>query len=201
MSRKGQAKTLTEQEFKIVEAVILTKTNAKRNRAILYMAFGLGLRACEIRGLTLKDVLQDDMITIKTDVKLKRTKGDEPRWVFVGNKKIRDVLQDHLKDMKFYLSRKNIPISPDLPLFISQKGGFFRSDKMVWLFAKFFKNAGIHDAKSHSGRVTYITNRINKGIDLASISSLVGHSSIEMTMHYYRKDANRLRKISEMDIF
>jgi len=201
MARKGRAKSLTEKEFKIVEAVILTKTNAKRNRAILYMSFGLGLRACEIRGLTLRDVLQDDMETLKEDINLKRTKGNKPRWIYFVDAKIVKVLQDHLREMKSFCLRKNITFSPDLPLFMSQKGGFFNPDRMVALFLRFYRQAGIHDAKSHSGRVSFATNHINNGCDIALVSSLLGHTTIEMTMRYYRDDPNRAKKILQKGMF
>ena len=50
MPREGKAKVLTEEEFKRVLKIVSTHPHAKRNAALLYFSFGLGLRAKEDGG-------------------------------------------------------------------------------------------------------------------------------------------------------
>jgi integrase/recombinase XerD len=203
MSRKGKARVLSLPEFKRVEGVINLKKHAARNKAILYLSFGLGLRACEIRGLKICDVLERDTETLKETIVLTKTKGDKVREVYLTNKKLIQALQDHLKEMKFYLKvkKRNMPFILTNPLFVSQKGGEFCKTEIVCLFNKFFKDAGIEGARSHSGRRTFITTKIDEGCDIKAISELVGHSNISQTVQYHQSNPTRLKKISERSIF
>lgn len=200
MAHKGKAKVLNAQEFKRVEAMILSKRHSKRNLAILYFSFQLGLRSCEIRRLKIGDVIDNDG-SIKETINLVKTKRDKPREIYITNKKLRDILSNHIEEMKKVLSKKRDIFSYNRPLFMSQKGDFFHPVQMVLLFNKFFKDAGISGAKSHSGRRTFITNKIDEGCDIKSISELVGHSNISMTIRYHQSNPTRLKKISEKSIF
>jgi len=60
MSREGKAKVLNESELKRVIIVLSTNKHAKRNTALLYFSFGLGLRAKEMSSLNVDDVLNPD---------------------------------------------------------------------------------------------------------------------------------------------
>ncbi len=201
MPRKGKARVLSLEEFRRAEDACLYMRYSYRNRAILYLAFGLGLRACEIRDLTLRDVLNQDGITLKETVNLVRTKGNKAREIYFTNIKLINVLNDHIKDMKDSLRYKLMRFSLDLPLFLSQKKSFFAKNQIVELFSRIFKLAKIEGAKSHSGRRTFITNRIDEGCDMKSIADLVGHKNIMMTLRYHQSNPSRLKKIAEKSIF
>ncbi|OEZ60120.1 LuxR C-terminal-related transcriptional regulator [Duganella sp. HH105] len=58
--REGQAKVLSERELSRVVNVVKKKAHAKRNVALLYCSFGLGLRAKEMAALRIKHVLGVD---------------------------------------------------------------------------------------------------------------------------------------------
>ena len=60
MSRQGKAKVLKPSEFKHVLDVAENKPHAKRNIALLYASFGLGLRAKEMASLRIQDVVGPD---------------------------------------------------------------------------------------------------------------------------------------------
>jgi integrase/recombinase XerD len=201
MTHKGKAKVLTPQEFKRVESITSTQKHVKRNKAMLFLSFGLGLRACEIRDLTMGDVLEDDWKTLKETVILHKTKGGKAREIFLTNKKLCTVLMEHIEEQKKYMIKKRIPFNFNIPLFLSQKGSFFFSNRIVLILNKMFKDAGIQGAKSHSGRRTFITTKIDEGCDIKAISELVGHSNISMTIKYHQSNPTRLKKISERSIF
>ena len=55
-----QARILTKAEFKRVLAVVDSNKYSQRNRAVLYLSFYAGLRACEIAALRLHDVIDDE---------------------------------------------------------------------------------------------------------------------------------------------
>lgn len=197
---KGKARVLTLQEFKRVEQMILLTRYTKRNLAILYLSFGIGLRASEIRCLKIGDILNNEGV-LKEIVSLTITKGNKQRDLYLTNKKVRAILIEHTDEMKKILSKKRIPFSSNTPVFMSQKGGQFLSNHFVALMCNFFKAAGIERAKSHSGRRTFITTKIDEGYDLKAIADIVGHSNIQSTVSYHQSNPIRLKKISETSIF
>lgn len=201
MARTKVAKVLNAQEFKRVESIVMTTRHKNRNLAILHFSFQLGLRACEIRQLTLGDILENDLMTIKEEAQLIKTKADKPRPLYLSNKKLRSIIQDHLKSMREYCEKKRILFSENRPLFMSQKGSFFHHVQIVMLFKKFFTDAGIEDARSHSGRRTFITNKIDEGCNIKYISNIVGHSNISTTVMYHDCNPNTLKEICSKNIF
>ena len=60
-----QARILTKAEFKRVLAVVDSNKYSQRNRAVLYLSFYAGLRACEIAALRLHDVVDDDRCAVR----------------------------------------------------------------------------------------------------------------------------------------
>ena len=199
-SRKGKARVLTAHEFKKVDKFIELTKHKERNRAILYLSFGVGLRACEIRNLTLNDVLEYDG-TLKEMVSLTITKNNKQRDIYLTNEKTRNVLMIHIKKMQEYHEKKKWPLPWTRPLFISQKKGKFLNNHLVRLICSFFKAAGLQNAKSHSGRRTFITCKIDQGFDIKAIADLVGHSNISATVQYHQSNPTRLKKIAERSIF
>ncbi len=82
-------------------------------------------------------------------------------------------------------------------MFKSQKGGAFSPNTMQMLFKRMYVSAGIDSASSHSGRRTFATSLIERGVDIKAVSSLMGHSTVAMTAHYVADNPIRLRKICE----
>jgi integrase/recombinase XerD len=200
-NRKGKAKVLSIQEFRKTEKLIELTMYKERNRAILYLSFGLGLRAGEIRNLTFGDVIGSDG-KLKELVRLTITKSNKQRDIYLTNPKLREVLMDHIKTAKKKFYKKSVlPILNEDPLFASQKGHKFLNNHFVRLICSFFKSAGIENAKSHSGRRTFITLKIDEGHDLKAIADLVGHTDINATAQYHQSNPTRLKKIAERSIF
>ena len=70
------------------------------------------------------------------------------------------------------------------PLIASQKGGAFSATTMVMLFRRIYDLAGLTDARSHSGRRSFITKLANKGVSVRVVQTLAGHSSMQTTQRY-----------------
>jgi integrase/recombinase XerD len=172
-----QARILTSDEFKRLIAVIDAHRYRDRNRAIFYLSFLAGLRACEISALKLCDVVNEDgkvkpQIILDADM----TKGDERNRVIVSTS-----LQ---KALQAYVDKACISHKPDDPLIKSQKGGAFSPLTIVQLFAKFFKKAGISGASSHSGRRQFITSLAENQINMRVIQVLARHKNMGTTSRY-----------------
>ena len=191
MSREGKAKVLNPNQFKHVVAVANTRPHTKRNIALLYMSFGLGLRAKEMASLRVNDVLgSDGQLLDEINLKRKMTKGDKQRHVYLTNKKVRNALTEYLNKRK-----KDTGFNPEGILFQSQKGQF-SPNSLQQLFHRMFKQAGLQGCSSHSGRRTFATRLIEDGKDIKAVSMLMGHASIAMTARYVEDNPERLKKIA-----
>jgi integrase/recombinase XerD len=58
----------------------------------------------------------------------------------------------------------------------------------------------LQGASSDSGRRTFATTLIEKGVDVKAVSTLMGHASIAMTARYVEDNPVRLKQISA-DLF
>lgn len=195
MTKEKKAPILTSSQFKQTVATARIHEQAKRNVALLYFSVALGLRAKEMSQLLVKDILTSAE-QIKDEVLLTRaaTKGGKQRLIYLTNKEVRKALADYLDERK---QTEAIALHPQSPLFKSRKGGAFSPNTMAMLFKRIYRNAGLDLASSHTGRRTFATSLIEKGVDIKAVSSLMGHSSVAMTARYVEDNPIRLRRICE----
>jgi len=195
MNSEKKAPVLTENEFRRVVATVRSHEQANRNVALLYFSAALGLRAKEMSQLLVRDVLTTDG-QIKDEVLLTRatTKGRKQRLIYLTNKDVRKALAAYLDERR---KTEAISLHPLSPLFKSRKGSSFSPNTMQMLFKRMYRWAGLDHASSHSGRRTFATSLIEKGVDIKAVSSLMGHSSVAMTARYVEENPVRLRRICE----
>lgn len=195
MAQQKRAAVLTESEFARVLSIAKDTKHGNRNVALLYVSFALGLRAKEMATLRIRDVVADGG-ALRQEVMLTtaHTKGGKQRLVYLANKHARKSLADYLSVRS---STARVKPPPNAPLFRSGKGGAFTPNTMQMLFKRLFVAAGLTDASSHSGRRTFATSLIERGVDIKAVSTLMGHSSVGMTARYVEDNPARLRRISE----
>jgi integrase/recombinase XerD len=154
-----------------------TSTGA-RDKAILEVLYGCGLRVSELCSLTLYAV--DDLA-----VKVKG-KGDKERLVPIGKKAIEAI--DH------YLLYHRKECQQEA-LFITQKGKAV-DRVLVWRQIKeYAKLAGItKNVHPHTLRHAFATHLLENGADLRVIQELLGHASIATTDRYTHVSLARLKE-------
>jgi integrase/recombinase XerD len=196
--REGQAKVLTESEFRRVVNAMKKEAHAKRNVALLYCSFGLGLRAKEMASLRIRHVLgADGELVDEINLDGSMTKGNKQRHAYLTNPKVVDAIREYLNERR---KGEGILFNFDSPLFRSQKGGQFSPNTLQQLFRRMYGKARLQGASSHSGRRTFATTLIEKGVDIKAVSTLMGHASIGMTARYVEDNPVRLKQISA-DLF
>ena len=186
-----QARILTKAEFKRVLAVVDSNKYSQRNRAVLYLSFYAGLRACEIAALRLHDVVDDDRCA-KSQIVLEKhmTKGNERQRVIV-NSSLR-------KELQRFVDSVCTNYSVNDALIQSQKGGSFTPLTVVQLFARLYKQAGIVGASSHSGRRQFITTLAENQVNVRVIQALARHRHLNTTMRYIDVNDTKLEKAVEL---
>jgi integrase/recombinase XerD len=191
--REGQAKVLSERELSRVINVVKKKAHAKRNVALLYCSFGLGLRAKEMAALRIRHVLGvDGSMLEEINLTGAMTKGSKQRHAYLTNPKVIGALRDFIADRE---KHDGILFNLEAPLFRSQKGSSFTPNSLQQLFHRMYLDAKLQGASSHSGRRTFATTLIEKGVDIKAVSTLMGHSSIAMTAKYVENNPARLKQI------
>lgn len=191
----GKARVPTESELKrLFQVSKASSQHARRNAAMLAVSYRLGFRAKEIAALRVKDVLEESgKLREECGLSADMTKGGKPRVAYLTNPSVRLALRDYLDERQ---QREDILFNVEAPLFKSQKGGRFTPNTMQQLLRRLHDRAGIVGGRSHSGRRWFATELISKGVDLKSVSVLMGHSSIAMTARYAEDNPQRLRRIA-----
>ena len=186
-----QAKTLKNEELKLVLAYVAIRRHAARNRTIILASFLSGMRAHELASLKIGDVVDEDG-RIRNEIVLTaaQTKGRRARRVFL-NVKLKRELAAYVKSD---CAKK--PLSSSL--FVSQKGKAFSPNTMCQLFLNVYSGCGLKGASSHSGRRTFITNLASKSVSVRVLAELAGHSSIATTQRYIEVNDEQLRKAVEL---
>lgn len=196
---KGQAYVPAEVEFKRLLKVVASSKHAKRDTLLIYMSFGLGLRAVELAALKVGDVLNQDG-TVKEIIKLHRTKNNKFRVAYLPelqqDSRIHNAILAYIEERKANAAEMRMVFNYSQPLFLSQKKGNFTNGTLQKRFEQIYKAAGIIGASSHSGRRTFATNLIEQGVDIKAVSTLMGHASVAMTAKYVENNPARLRKIA-----
>jgi integrase/recombinase XerD len=185
-----QAKTFTSVELRRVLDYVATRKHSARNRAMVLLTHWGGLRVGEVAGMRYEDVLDADG-NVKREVLLRAemTKGKNARTLFVSDKL-------H-KELTTYV--RTIPASTlSEKLFYTQKSEGFSANTLAQFFYFLYKNAGIANASSHSGRRTFITTLADKGVGVRVLMSLAGHKSISTTQAYIDVNDDQKRKAVEL---
>jgi len=191
---QGKAAVPSSNELRRLLMVAKAGKQGLRDAAIVNVSYRLGFRAKEMAGLRVADVM-DDQLQLRDECRLsgKVTKGGKPRVAYLSNSHLRMALLDYLR---WRQTTEGILFNRHAALFKSQKGAGFSPNTMQQLLARLHKAAGIQGGRSHSGRRWFATELISKGIDLKSVSVLMGHSSVSMTARYAEDNPQRLRKIA-----
>lgn len=175
--------TLTPVEVeKIINAASGDKPIMIRDRTMLELLYGCGLRISELLNLYREDIfLKDDFIRIKG-------KGSKERIVPLGSK-AKKALIEYLDKSRFQLDKKKSEF-----LFITIRGNKISRMGAWKRFQKYLKKSGIQkDVTPHTLRHSFATHLLEGGANLRTVQILLGHSDISTTQIYTHIDRSYLR--------
>jgi len=192
---------------RLIEAIDTGTLRGKRDRAMLEMAYGCGLRVTELVGLKLNQVNLEARVVIVIG------KGDKERIVPVGGAALR-ALKSYLvarqkaaleqasqayQDSGGVRRRRRIAAPstrPHAAVFITRLGramtrqGFFKALKgwaasdprLAWI-------------SPHTLRHCFATHLLEGGADLRAVQEMLGHCDISTTQIYTHLSRGHLRKV------
>ncbi len=170
---------------RLIAAPTLDDPLAFRDRAMLELAYGAGLRVSEWIGLGTRDVLMED--------KLVRVfgKGSKERLVPIGRSAI-GAVATYIRELRPKLEKgsgKGI-------LFLNARGEPLSRMGAWKILRKYVERAGITKVVSpHTLRHSFATHLLEGGADLRAVQEMLGHVDISTTQIYTHVDREYLRKI------
>lgn len=172
--RKSLPRTLSISDIDKLLDIELDSIFDYRNKAMLELMYGVGLRVSEIVNLSVNDIdLTNCVIRIMG-------KGSKERIVPLGEYSIyylnlyldrrREMLKDNRTCDKLFLNNHGMGMT---------RQGFFKNLKQLLL------EKGLNpDVSPHTLRHSFATHLLNNGADLRSIQEMLGHSDIATTKIY-----------------
>lgn len=170
----------------LLDAPAADTPQGRRDRAMLELLYGAGLRVSEL--VALRDVNLD------LDANCVRIigKGDRERIVPLG-RPARARLDDYMQ-----LGRPRLLGSgrPRAEVFLSRRASPL-SRQMVWkLLKKYLRTVGLDARVSpHSLRHAFATHLLDGGADLRAVQTMLGHADIGTTQVYTHVAPRRLREV------
>ena len=156
-----------------------------RDRAMLELLYGDGLRVSELLGLDLQSV----DISERTARVL--GKGNKERLVPLGEKAVR-ALDDYLGQREKLCRGKNGRLDP-AALFVGRNGARLTTRQVQRLVARYgVLGAGRGDLHPHALRHACATHLLDAGADLRGIQELLGHRCLSTTQKYTQVSMDRL---------
>jgi len=151
---------------------------AARDRAVLTLLYGCGLRISEALSLCGKDA----------------PLGDSLRIIGKGNKtRIVPVLPQVIEAVSDYVQLSPWPLDHEQALFRARRGGPLSARHVQATVQRLRGRLGLPaSATPHALRHSFATHLLGAGADLRSIQDLLGHASLSTTQKYTQVDAEAL---------
>jgi integrase/recombinase XerD len=174
-----------DEVTRLISSPTLDDPLAFRDRAMLELAYGAGLRVSEWITLGVRDVLLED--------KLVRVfgKGSKERLVPIGRSAI-GAVATYLRELRPKLEKgagKGV-------LFLNARGEPLTRMGAWKILRKHVDRAGItKDVSPHTLRHSFATHLLEGGADLRAVQEMLGHADISTTQIYTHVDREYLRQV------
>jgi len=178
----------TEEIELMINQINLSHPQGQRNRAILEILYGSGIRVSELTNLSLSNLFfEEDMIRV-------HGKGNKQRLVPMGGiskKFLEEYITETRKNQKISVKDKDI-------VFLNRRGNGLTRQMIFTLIKDLAIKANVKkQVGPHTFRHSFATHLLENGADLRTIQILMGHESITTTEIYTHLDTQHLRSVIE----
>lgn len=158
-----------------------------RDRAILELLYGSGLRVAELCALDL------DELDLRSGVIQVTGKGRKQRRVPLSQPS-QDALDRYVNEARPQLLRDR---SPQHALFLNQRGTRLGQRSVRTMINRYLDAEGAPRTSPHGLRHSFATHLLDGGADLRAVQELLGHESLSTTQIYTHVSTERLRAVYE----
>lgn len=176
---------LSEQEVvALLDAPTLDKPSGYRDRAMLEVMYGCGLRVSELVGLNVGDI--DELGFVRCI-----GKGNKERIIPLGRHATK-ATADYLN----YARGRLVTNHRERALFVNSRGGRLTRQGFWKILKGWAKVAGIKkEISPHMLRHSFATHLLRHGADLRSVQEMLGHVDLTTTQIYTHLDKGHLRDV------
>lgn len=169
----------------LMEQLDLSKTENVRNKAIIEVMYGSGLRVSELVNLKLSQFYPDIEFLKITG------KGNKERWVPIGQSAIK-YLHIYLNEIR---SNQSIQAGFEDFIFLNRRGKKLSREMIFMIVKDLADKMGLQkNISPHTFRHSFATHLIEGGADLRAIQEMLGHESITTTEIYTHLDKAFLKQ-------
>ena len=167
--------TIEEMNFVIDGAMPEVAAFPERDRLMLELLYGCGIRNSELTGINLED------IRLSAEAILIRGKGKKERYVPFGDS-VKLALAAYLPARQEFLGAAK---KPSVALLINQRGGRLTTRSVGRIIKKIAVAKGLSpDVHPHTLRHAFGAHMLEEGADLRAIQELLGHERLATTQRY-----------------
>ena len=175
-----------EEIVSMLDCIDLSQPLGHRNKAIIEMLYGCGLRVSEVVSLNISDIYAKDEFVRLIG------KGDKERLVPIGKKTLKE-LTNYTQGERLH---QEIQPKYSDKVFISARGTSLTRQSVFLLVKSLAEKAGIKKTISpHTLRHSFATHLLEGGADLRAVQQMLGHSSISTTEIYTHVSDEYLRQV------
>jgi integrase/recombinase XerD len=179
-------RTLSPAEVeRLLDAAVGTTPRSMRDRALVELLYGAGLRVSEAVGL--------ERAAVDLEHRLVRAigKGDKERIVPIGRPAV-DALRRYLAHGRPHLDRRHRP-----ELFLNAQGGALTRAGAFLILRRLAEKAGLEPGRVHPHllRHSFATHLLEGGADLRSVQEMLGHADLATTELYTHVSDRRRREL------
>jgi site-specific recombinase XerD len=170
---------------RLIDAAAGTTPRALRDRALVELLYGAGLRVGEAVGLGKTDVDLEQRLVRATG------KGSKERIVPLG-RPAADALRRYLARGRPHLDRRHRP-----ELFLNAQGGGLTRAGAFFVLRRLAEKAGLEPGRVHPHllRHSFATHLLEGGADLRSVQEMLGHADLATTELYTHVSDRRRREL------
>jgi integrase/recombinase XerD len=184
--RRALPKTLSPNEVeRLIDAATGTTPRSLRDRALVELLYGAGLRVSEAVGL--------ERAGIDLENRLVRTigKGSKERIVPLGREAV-EALRRYLARGRPFLDKRHRP-----ELFLNAQGGALTRAGAFLILRRLAEAAGLEAGRVHPHllRHSFATHLLEGGADLRSVQEMLGHADLATTELYTHVSDRRRREL------
>jgi integrase/recombinase XerD len=179
-------RTLSPAEAeRLIDAANGTTPRSLRDRALVELLYGAGLRVSEATGLHRRSVDLDERVVRALG------KGSKERLVPLGRPAV-DALRRYIA-----MGRPHLDVRSRPELFLNARGGPLTRAGAFLILRRLAEKAGLEPTRVHPHllRHSFATHLLEGGADLRSVQEMLGHADLSTTELYTHVSDRRRREL------
>ncbi len=189
-SVRQELESLTEAEVELLLNQPDNSVKGKRDKAILEVLYGTGIRAIELIDLNYND------LNIKMGFLQCSGAHGRARIVPLGSY-ARSAINDYIRDSRpTLLKNEENKEAEDRPLFLNYMGERLTRQGLWKVLAEYGKKAGLEGRISpHILRTSFAVHMIQNGADIKTLQELMGYDDVQAMQAYLQLKNSRIKDV------